>query len=705
VHNHLAILNEILQFLRRFQRAEHVVQESLTFVAQLTGWAGLALLSPDHETGVVRVTASSGALAPPLDRVAPADQPMLITAFQTKSLHYIPAIPGADLVFPLMVDCASALCVPLKRGEWIHLLLYVVADRPDAFDADTRLLAELLAEVMSSAFQNAELYVSLRREAFERRQTEDRFWATMRKTETLYFVTRALIASHDLDDVLAMVLNSVANALRANLVWLVRFDAVDRRIDTLCAGGNAPDLLPYLAFEELAQGVVGEVLRDGRPLFLTQTAVKARAPVEETPPWYYAAEAGGSVAMAPLLVHGQPCGALIAVNLFGQHDFAQSDVDLLMAIAVQIMAAMQHADLFGAIEEERERLRTVVQSSRDGVILLSLDLRLLVINRPALRFLGLPGEPEVWISRSLWDVVRTLRDYARHAVKIILAEMRRIRDGDDQPRNGEVKLGLRVIQWGSWPVRGDLQPVGRLFMMRDITDARLLDQFRDDLTHTMVHDLRNPLTGIHAALTLLLRGAGDSLLEGQRRIIRIALLSAERMVKLVNAILDISRLETGQMPLKPVVFRFSDVVRDSVELQKLTILQHDLDFVNAVPENVPLVRADRELIERVLQNLMGNAFKFTPSGGEVTVQAGVEAGMPDKLCISVSDTGPGIPLEIRRNLFTKFVAGQQTERGNGLGLAFCRMVLEAHGERIWVSQTSEEGTTFTFTLPLAGSAS
>ena len=704
MNNHLAILNEVLQFLRRFQRTEHLVQESLAFIAQLTGWAGIALLSPDHETGVVRVTASAGTLAPPLDAVAPTDQPLIVTVLQTKYSHYVSETPGAALVFPLEAEQASALLVPLKRGEWIHLLLYLVSDTPDAFDADARMLAESLSEVLSAALQNTELYISLRREAFERRQTEDRFWATTRKTETLYFVTRALIAARYLDDALPAVLNSIASALRTNLVWLLRCNSVDRQVYTLLVGGAAPPELPKLSSDDISQGVVGEVLRDGRPLHFTKTAVEARKQAGETQPWY-TSDTGGAIAVAPLLMQGQSCGVLLAVNRSDQPDFTQPDVDLLMAIAAQITSAMQHAELFRTVEEERERLRTVVQSSRDGVILLGIDLRLLVVNRPALRFLGLLGDPETWVDRSLWDIVNTLRDHARHVVKIILDEMRRIRDGDDQPHDGETKVGLRIIQWVSWPVRGDTQPLGRLFMVRDVTDARLLDQFREDLTHTMVHDLRNPLTGIHAALTLLSRAAGDSLLEGQRRIINIALLSTERMVKLVNAILDISRLETGQMPLKPVVFRFSDVVRDSVELQKLTISQHDLNFINTVSDDVPLVRADRELIERVLQNLMGNAFKFTPAGGEVMVRAEVEPTMPDKLHISVSDTGPGIPPEIRRNLFSKFVVGQQSERGSGLGLAFCRMVLEAHGERIWVSDTSENGTTFTFTLPLAGSAS
>ena len=704
MNDHLAILNEVLQFLRRFQRAEHLVQDSLTFIAHSTGWAGLALLAPDHETGVVRVKAAAGPLAPPLDEVSRADQPLVVTALQTKTLSYASDISGAALVFPLEIDHASAVVVPLKRSEWVHSLLYVVSDKPDAFDADTQLLATSLSEVLSSAFQNAELYTALRREASAHRQTEDRFWATTRKTETLYFVTRALIASLYLDDILPAVLNSIASALHANLVWFLYCDPVNRHVHTLLAGGAAPPVLPQLHFDELSQGVVGEALGDGRPLFLAKATIEARALAGEKRPWYLT-ETDGAVAVAPLLMQGQPCGVLLAVNRADQHDFGQPDVDLLMAIAAQIAAAMQHAELFRAAEEERERLRMVVQSSRDGVLLLGVDLRLLVVNRPALRLLGLLDEPETWIDRSLWDIVQALRDQARHIVRIIVGEMRRIRDGDDQTHDGETQVGLRTVHWISWPVRGDARLFGRLFILRDVTDARLLDQFRDDLMHTMVHDLRNPLTGIHAALTLLLRGASDSLLEGQRRLISIALLSAERMVKLVNAILDISRLETGQMPLKPVVFRFSDVVRNSVELQKLAVSQNELNFINAVSEDVPLVRADRELVERVLQNLVGNAFKFTPAGGEVLLRAELEPQIPGKLCISVCDTGPGIPPEIRKSLFTKFVAGQHTERGSGLGLAFCRMVLEAHGERIWVSDTSEKGTTLTFTLPLADSAS
>jgi len=702
VNDRLAILHEVLQFWRRFQRVEHLAQESLALIAQLTGWSSIALLSPDHDATVVEVTASAGPLAPPLEARVPAAHPLITTALQNKTSYFAPDVPGEALLFPQEGDVYSVALVPLKRNEWVHWLLYIVNDQQDVVSDEARWLAESLGEALALVLQNAQLYTTLQHEVAARQSIEDRFWSTTRKTETLYFVSRALIDSRKLDDILPTLLNSLAGALRADRTWLLRCDPANQQVTDLLVGGMEHPPVPALSFAEAVEGVVGEVMREGRPIFLSKEALALRIPVEEQP--WYLDQTGGAVAVVPLLARDQVFGVLMAVNRSDQQDFTQADVDLLMATAAQIVNALQNAQLFRAVTEERERLRTVVQSSRDGVILLGSDLRLLVINRPALRFLGLPGEPEAWVDHSLEDAIHHLREYAPHAVKVVLDEMRRVSAGADQSYEGEVKVGLRTLQWLSWAVRGPEQPLGRLLMLRDVTEARFLEQFREDLTYTMVHDLRNPLAGIHAALTLLVRSAGASLSEGQQHAIDIALASTEQMVKLVNAILDISRLESGQMPLNPTVFYLPDLVSAVEEIQRPLAHEHELRFVNRVPENMPPVKADKDLIERVLQNLISNALKFTPAGGEVSVAAAVEPEAPDKLRVSISDTGPGIPPEIRRNLFAKFVAGQQVEHGSGLGLAFCRMVLNAHGEQIWVSTTSEQGTTFMFTLPLAGSS-
>jgi signal transduction histidine kinase len=136
-----------------------------------------------------------------------------------------------------------------------------------------------------------------------------------------------------------------------------------------------------------------------------------------------------------------------------------------------------------------------------------------------------------------------------------------------------------------------------------------------------------------------------------------------------------------------------------VESQLPLVAEKGLRLKNEVPSQLPPIYADAALVERVLRNLIGNAIKFTSTGDVVRVAARADVS-DSSILVSVSDTGPGIPADIRDLLFQKFVTGQQEERGSGLGLAFCKMAIEAHGKRIWVESPPGGGTMFAFTLPL-----
>jgi signal transduction histidine kinase len=135
-------------------------------------------------------------------------------------------------------------------------------------------------------------------------------------------------------------------------------------------------------------------------------------------------------------------------------------------------------------------------------------------------------------------------------------------------------------------------------------------------------------------------------------------------------------------------------------VQQVLAQDKDITLVNHVPPDLPLVRADEGLIGRVLQNLVGNAVKFTPPHGRVTLSAELTTMISPQpiVLISVHDTGPGIPPEIQSQLFHKFVTGPQKGRGSGLGLAFCKLAVEAHGQQIWVDSLPGQGTVFTFTI-------
>jgi signal transduction histidine kinase len=380
--------------------------------------------------------------------------------------------------------------------------------------------------------------------------------------------------------------------------------------------------------------------------------------------------------------------------------FSAKDRSLQMAIGRQIATAVTNAQLFQAIAGERSRLHALIESSRDGIILIGMDQRVLVVNAHALALLHIAGEPSAWVNRPLEEALNAMEREAPKFMDAILAEMRRVQKGDEPPAEGESEVTPRAIRWLYLPVMTGSTPLGRLLVLRDVTEERLLERMRDDLVHAMVHDLRNPLAVISGSLSFLTETVGDKLTPEQRELWKIAESNTEEMLKLVRAILEIHRLESRQIPLEHTMISVADLVARVLESQSPLAIEKGLRLESDVPITLPPAWADVGLMERVLQNLIGNAIKFTPSGGLVRVSARADGADRSALTVYVSDTGPGIQPEIRERLFQRFVTGRQEGRGSGLGLAFCKMVLEAHGKRIWLESTSEEGTTFAFTLPL-----
>jgi len=268
----------------------------------------------------------------------------------------------------------------------------------------------------------------------------------------------------------------------------------------------------------------------------------------------------------------------------------------------------------------------------------------------------------------------------------------------DEPKHYEVT----VTPLSDW--RENLK--GQLLVLHDITRRKELERLRDNMTHTMVHDLRDPLSNSLFALELLKGDLFNPNSSESGQLLDLTVGNTIKTLDLVDEILEIDRLNArSSMAITRDSVSLADLISRVVNSQMSPAKAKLLKILVAIPDALPPVWADTRLIERVLVNILDNSIKFSPEAG--TVRITVEETAADKslgvprLLVSVSDEGPGIPEKTQERIFEKFVTGTDRRSGSGLGLAFCKMAILAHGEQIWVESEPGEGTTFTFTLPVS----
>lgn len=240
---------------------------------------------------------------------------------------------------------------------------------------------------------------------------------------------------------------------------------------------------------------------------------------------------------------------------------------------------------------------------------------------------------------------------------------------------------------------------GYLLLLHDITERKRLQRLQADLTSTMVHDLRTPLSAISTTLGWLDRVLADQLDDADREILQVARHSSDQLLLLVTSILDISHMESGKMPINCRHFLLKSVADSVLKRYAVIAREKNLTLTNEIADTPP-VYADQDLIDRVLQNLVGNAIKFTPYGGHIGIAVRTPAADPHLLTVAVHDDGPGISPELEHTVFQKFQTGNTSGQGSGLGLAFCKLAIEAHGQRIWIESKPHQGATILFTLSL-----
>lgn len=225
-----------------------------------------------------------------------------------------------------------------------------------------------------------------------------------------------------------------------------------------------------------------------------------------------------------------------------------------------------------------------------------------------------------------------------------------------------------------------------------------LEQLRRDLVANVSHELKTPISALRAHLENLL----DGVERPEPRTLQIMLAQSDRLGRLVDQLLELSRLESGDVPMHRETVPLRPLVTRVLSEIEVTRAGRDVDLAEQVPEDLPAVFADPERVHQVLFNLLDNAVRFTPAGGRITVTASRRNGAID---VAVADTGPGIEAEHLPRLFDRFYrvdeARSRDDGGTGIGLAIARSVVEAHGGRIWAESEPGGGSTFTFELPVA----
>ncbi len=350
---------------------------------------------------------------------------------------------------------------------------------------------------------------------------------------------------------------------------------------------------------------------------------------------------------------------------------------------------------FGLLAVQPVAARVVFNHLNDPVVVMDEDGRVIDLNPAARRLLELG-------SNAIGQLAPALIREAEAAHRAALA-------AGSGPARTEVQVGAeeprRWYRLEISPLRdGYDAPLGRVALFVDVTHERELAQLRSDLTHMLIHDLSNPLSAMQMALELVQpteSGPDHALVVGPeaREAINIIRRSNERAQRLVTGLLDVSRLESGSMDLEleavNTIILMEELRRELLPWAEENQLELRLEPSPTVPD----VCADYELLDRVLRNLVGNAIKYTPAGGRISLR--VQAAPPD-VQVTVADTGHGLPEYVSERLFEKFVRGQGRNHGHGLGLAFCKLAVEAMHGRIWVESHPGQGTAFHFTLPADG---
>jgi PAS domain S-box-containing protein len=509
------------------------------------------------------------------------------------------------------------------------------------------------------------------------------------RAETLYQIGRALAGTLDEREVLSQALPLLAMATGAESGAILLSDPISGR------------LMPRTTFDRLGNSVGARVER-GREL--SGLAMANRRPMVVADTWQDTVWRGQpgrdegvrSVLAAPLLLEDQPRGTILLTHPDQDH-FRDEHGQLVLAAGNQIAVAMAKAQLYRYVTEQSEQLsvtlqqreeeisksQAILRSIGDGVVVSDRLGRIRMINPAAEKMIGVNAEE--YQGRLTTDLP----------------------GAHELPTSGNgvverVQLKARTLHANYAPVlspSGD--SLGSVIVFHDITREAMTDRLKSEFIATASHELRTPLTSIRGYVDLLLIGTFGQLTQAQIDFLKIVKNNVVRLVDLIDDLLDMSKVEAGEVRLRREDLNLSEIAYDVCETLYTQFTERSISLAIDAAEDLPTIVADRQRVRQIILNLVSNACKYTHNGGHVDL---VLSNDDRNVRVDVRDTGVGIPEEAKPFIFTPFFRADNPLResagGTGLGLSITKTLIDLHGGQIWFDANEAGGTTFSFTLPI-----
>ena len=673
------------------QVIHHVLEAAMK--ATNADLVSLALLTEDEDFYIIEQRYEQGKVVKRVSQQA-RDTGVIgrvVRSGEAMLVHDNNALPGYTSAYP--GEYRSSLAVPLFKNDKAIGALNVESHESDFFNEDQAGFLTNLAGHAVISIENARF--------LEERQHEIEMLTSLRA------LALWLASADDTLSVAGAVMETAVSMLQGHGAVLFQYHPrTDKLLLLASSWGNSwADSHDDSPQNTLPTGAAYRAARTGH------VQIVGDIHEEEAPTQGYNYDS----AVAVPIKHSGQVGWVLYLTFKDRRVLQDRDLNTIDLLASQAAGHLENASLHERIRAGRDQMRTILDSTRDGMILLDRNVRLVEINLSAQRLLGI--NLEAYIGDYFPD---TLLKYVHDAgetgysleqienmARILKLQPEIITRRQFQHNNrGET---LHIEEIGAPVLDEDRHIMGRLLVLRDITEEKELEAYREELTRLMVHDLRGPLAGIIQGLntsTLLVSNSmTDEEVEDSQQNFNSMLISAKRLSRMVDSLMEIASLESREMQIKQTPIALWALVGTAVNALSNIIDQNNIEVRLEIPESLPLVNVDEDKVERVLVNLLDNAVRYTPASSTILIEARALPVSPH-LQIRIADSGPGIPYQERLRIFEKFqrVPGQRPlrgHRGTGLGLALVKAVIEAHGGKIKVDDDSPlPGACFSFTLPL-----